>query len=64
VRLVSIVEYDWRSALMRKRKVTVALRKVSLKMKPACGLQLVQIRRQPKMLNPVHWSQIKKFLMF
>jgi hypothetical protein len=64
VRVVSIVEYDWRSALMTKRKVTAALRKASLKKIPACGLQLVQIKRQPKILNPLHWNQIKKFLMF
>jgi hypothetical protein len=64
VRVVSIVECGWRSALMRKRRVSVDLRKAALKRILACRLHLVQIKRQPKMLNPVYWSQIKKFLMF
>jgi hypothetical protein len=64
VRMVSTVEYGWRSALMRRRRAPVAPRKVALRRIPACRLHTVQIKRQPKMLSPVYWNQIKKFLMF
>jgi len=49
---------------MKKKKVTVALRKVAQKRIQACRSHLARINRQPKTLNPMHWSQIKKFLMF